>query len=194
MLETLLTGTNPFDANVMAFLQERLRTPFGDAVMPYFSYLAELGLIWILISVALLIRRRTRLTGVTVLCAVVLGLLLGQFLLKALIPRDRPFQAFPDLVQLLISPPSGHSFPSGHTAVSFAAATALFLGHKKLGIPALILAALIGFSRSYLFVHWPTDVLAGAVLGVACALLVHYLLPRFTKNVKWLQPEEPAAR
>ena len=193
MLESLLTGTNPFDANVMAFIQERLRTPFGDAVMPYVSYLAELGFIWILIAVALLIVRKTRVTGVTVLCAALLGLVLGQFLLKSIIPRDRPFQAFPDLVQLLISPPSGHSFPSGHTCVSFAAATAIFLARKKLGIPALILAVLIGFSRAYLFVHWPTDVLAGAVLGVACALLMHYLVPRFTKNVKWLQPEAPAA-
>ncbi len=193
MFDSLLSGVNSFDASVMSFVQERLHHPFTDAVFPYVTYLAELGLIWAILSLVLFIRRKSRFTGFSAICAMLLGLVLGQFLLKSVIARPRPFQQFPDLVTLLISPPSGSSFPSGHTCASFAAAVAILLRDRRWGIPSLVLACLIGFSRVFLFVHWPTDVLAGAVLGVACALLMHFLLPRLTKNVKFLHPEASSA-
>lgn len=74
--------------------------------------------------------------------------------------------------------PNGHSFPSGHTSSAFAAAAALFCQNKRLGIPALVLAAFIGFTRLYLYVHFPTDVLAGILLGLmlgaAASALVNF--------------------
>ncbi len=84
--------------------------------------------------------------------------------------RPRPFQLISRDIRLLIPPPSGWSFPSGHSCASFAAATAVFLRDRRFGAAALVLAALIAFSRVFLFVHYPTDVLAGAALGAVCAV------------------------
>ena len=188
MLETLLTGTNPFDSAVMAFIQEHLRSAVGDAVFPYITYLGEAGVFWLAVSLVFFLRRKTRLTGVVMVCAVAFGFLFGEVLVKNVVCRPRPFHQFPDAVALLVPAPHGFSFPSGHSCCSFTAATGLFLGSRKWGVPALILAALIAFSRVYLFVHWPTDVLTGILLGVASALLMHFLLPRLTRNVNFLHP------
>ena len=78
--------------------------------------------------------------------------------------------------------PKDYSFPSGHTQASFAAATALFTGNKKAGICAYVLAALIAFSRLYLYVHFPTDVLAGVVIGICCGLLSAYVFDCVKRN------------
>ena len=102
-----------------------------------------------------------------------MGLLLGEIALKNIICRPRPFQDMPG-IPLLIPPPSGYSFPSGHSCASFAAATIIFLKDRRPGAAALALAALIAFSRVFLFVHYPTDVLAGSLLGVLCALAAAY--------------------
>ena len=106
--------------------------------------------------------------------AMLLGLLIGEVTIKNIVCRPRPFQELSRDIQLLIPPPSGWSFPSGHSCASFAAATAIFLRDKRWGTGALLLAALIAFSRVFLFVHYPTDVLAGSALGVACALVSSY--------------------
>lgn len=98
-------------------------------------------------------------------------------MLKNLIQRPRPFTLLPG-VSLLIPPPGSSSFPSGHTGSSFACAAAIFLLNRKWGVPALALAALIAFSRLYLSVHYPTDLLAGALLGVGSALLARWLCRR----------------
>ncbi len=166
-----MNGINGFDGAVMAFVQEHFHNIVTDSVFPIITYLGEAGVIWIVIGLVLLLLKKTRRQGVLVLCAMAAGFLLGEILLKNTICRERPFQTFPAFTPLLISPPSGFSFPSGHTCSSLAAATVLCGCSRKRGIPALVLACLIAFSRIFLFVHWPTDVLAGAVLGVTCGLL-----------------------
>ena len=115
------------------------------------------GQFWVAIALLLLIFKRTRRAGVAVLIAYVGVFLLGQYGLKNLISRPRPCQidtAFP----LLVSRPSSSSFPSTHSAWAFGSATAIFLQHKKAGIAAYVAAVLIGFSRLYLFLHFPTDI------------------------------------
>ena len=102
--------------------------------------------------------------------ALILVLLICNLTLKPIIARPRPFMLREE-IELIISAPSGFSFPSGHTASSFAAAVGLFIYHKKLGIAALIWAFLIAFSRLYMYVHYPTDVLAGMVIGILCAVV-----------------------
>lgn len=95
--------------------------------------------------------------------------------MKPFVARVRPCDVN-TAVQLLVPRPDDFSFPSGHTGASFEGAAVLFLHKSKLRIPALIIAVLIGFSQLYLYVHYPSDALAGAVLGVllgwvSCALI-----------------------
>ena len=167
---------NPFDSAVMTFVQSGFHNPITDTVFPAVTYLGESGIFWILLSLLIIALGRKngwRTTGCFMLAAMLLGLLLGEIALKNIICRPRPFQEMPE-ISLLIPPPSGYSFPSGHSCASFAAATIIFLKDKRPGTAALALAALIAFSRVFLFVHYPTDVLAGSLLGVLCALAAAY--------------------
>ena len=127
--------------------------------------LGDGGWIWISLTVLLLLFPGTRKTGMAMALSLVLELLLCNVILKPLVARVRPFDVN-TAIQLLVAPPSDDSFPSGHTAASFAAASALYFSKSRLWIPAAVLAVLIGFSRLYLYVHYPTDVLAGALLGI----------------------------
>ena len=110
--------------------------------------------------------------------ALLMGLLLCNLTLKPLVARPRPYVFFDHIAAYLSSGESDFSFPSGHTIASFEASVALILGNKKLGIPAVILAVLISFSRLYLYVHYPTDVLASVVLGIGLALLATFLVKK----------------
>lgn len=169
---SLFSAVNSFDAAVMTFVQEHFHNPVTDTLFPILTYLGEGGVFWILLALILLFFPQKRRTGIFMLCAMGAGFLLGEVLLKNLVCRPRPFQQFPNYCTLLISPPTGYSFPSGHTCSSLASASVLLFTDKKLGIPALILAILIAFSRIFLFVHWPSDVLLGALLGICCAVTV----------------------
>lgn len=140
--------------------------PVMDALAVFFNWAGMHGELWILFGVLLLVRRPTRKAGLAMLLALLFYLVAGDMILKPLFARPRPCDLNP-LVQLLVARPNGHSFPSGHTSSAFAAAGALFFQNKRLGVPALVLAAFIGFTRLYLYVHFPTDVLAGVVLGLA---------------------------
>ncbi|MBR3742811.1 MAG: phosphatase PAP2 family protein [Clostridia bacterium] len=132
------------------------------------------GQLWVIVAAVLLIFKSTRKAGVAVLLAYVMVFLVGQYGLKNLISRPRPCQIDLDFT-LLVSRPSSSSFPSTHSAWAFGAATALFMRHKKLGVAAFIAAALIAFSRLYLFLHFPTDVLAGIALGIALGVLANWI-------------------
>lgn len=159
---------------------QTLRTPFWDFVMKYTTYLGSGGAVWIVISVVMLFFKRTRKTGITIALALILGLFLSTLGLKNLIMRERPFNtegALLDVNSLLIGAPSGRfSFPSGHSVSSFSAAAVLMMYNKKIGIPSLILAALIAFSRLYLYVHFPSDVFAGAILGILLAIISNIII------------------
>ena len=130
------------------------------------------------ILAAVLLRKRDRWVGVSVALALVLDLVCCNLILKPLVDRVRPF-AVNTAVELLTAPPLDASFPSGHTAASFAAVFALKASGSRLWKPALVLAAAIAFSRLYLYVHWPSDVLFGAVLGTALGYAGAWLAGRF---------------
>ena len=161
---------NSIDFAVIDFIQENLRCQFLDIVMALFSSLGELGGIWILFGIIMIFFKKTRATGVMLLCAVAIGFAIGELGLKHFVARPRPFVQNPEIIPI-IKLPSGYSFPSGHSCSSFAAATVIFARHKKLGIFALAVASLIVFSRLYNYVHFPTDVLCGMLLGVVCAVV-----------------------
>ncbi len=147
----------------------RLITSVGDG-----------GLGFILFGLVLLLFRRTRKVGVIVLGAIVVGALFTNVTIKPLVARVRPYEhdayrAFWEFVGA--SRESERSFPSGHTTTAFAAMTTVFLTcRKKYSWTALVFAALVGFTRLYLVVHYPTDVLGGIVVGVVSALISYFLL------------------
>lgn len=150
---------------ILDWMQMHLRCEFLDTIMPLISRLADHGEVWILLAGVLLVSRGQRLYGGAVAFGLTLDLIACNLILKPLVGRLRPFLLNPD-VALLITPPGDASFPSGHTAASFAAVFALKAAGSPLWKPALVLAVLIAFSRLYLYVHWPSDVLGGAVLGM----------------------------
>lgn len=169
-----------FDWAILDFIQS-IRTPFGDAVMPAISILGNGGFIWVVLGAVLLIIPQTRRVGLTIAIALALTLVLSELTLKVIVARPRPFMVNSSVVPL-ISPPSGFSFPSVHTASSFAAVGALFFSRNKLWIPALVLAALIAFSRLYVYVHFPTDVLAGIAFGLLFGYLAHLIVSKIWKT------------
>ena len=151
---------------LLDWIQLHLRCGFLDGLMPFVSGLSNHGEIWILFAAVLLLFRRQRTYGLSAACALTLDLVSCNMLLKPLIGRVRPFAFRPDL-SLLVPPPGDASFPSGHTAAAFAVVFALKTAGSPLWIPALVLAAVTAFSRLYLYVHWPSDVLGGILLGAA---------------------------
>lgn len=151
-------------------LQE-IHNPVLDAVMAFLSNIGNAGILWIALSVLFLIPKKSRTTGFQMLLSIVITFVIGNLILKNVIMRARPCQ-IDETVALLVTIPSDYSFPSGHSMNGFTTAVALFCNDKKLGIPALVLAALIAFSRLYNFVHFPTDVFFGIVLGSAVAIAV----------------------
>lgn len=156
---------------------QSLHGPWLDQIMTRITSLGDHGFIWILTGVVLFCIPKTRKIGISVLLSLAVGLLLGNMILKNLVQRPRPCWIDTQIV-LLIQNPRDFSFPSGHTLASFEGAISIWLYNKKLGTAFLILAVLIAFSRLYLFVHFPTDVLGGAILGSLIALSVHRVIER----------------
>lgn len=160
-----------FDMAIFRWVESSLWSPLLDQVMVFITRLGDAGWVWILLALGLCLFPKTRQAGFAMAIALLLSLIVGDGVLKSLFGRQRPF----DLPQWqgifqypeLIPKPQSFSFPSGHTGSSVGAAVALLLTQKKgWTAAALVLALLIGFSRIYLHVHYPTDVLAGCLAGV----------------------------
>lgn len=156
------------DRVIMDFVQTNLRCGLLDTAMPLITSLGNGGILWIVCSLLLLLFPKTRKAGAVMAVSLCLEAICCDLLIKPFVARPRPCDV-DTAVQLLIPHPRGFSFPSGHTGASFAAASSLFFTRNKMWPAAFALAALIGFSRIYLYVHYPTDVLAGAMLGIMLA-------------------------
>lgn len=160
-----------FDFSVLTLIQAHVKCAFLDVLMPFLSSLGAHGEIWIVWALVLCCWRKYRKEGVCILVGLLLGLLLGNLLLKNLIARPRPCWLNPD-VPLLVPIPDDFSFPSGHTLSSFIAAFLLAKTDRKFGAVAIPLACLMAFSRLYLYVHFPTDIIGGFLLAAAIAYAV----------------------
>lgn len=174
-----------FDLPILEWIAANLRSAFGDAVMPIITLLGDAGIFWIACAVALLFVPRYRKTGLAMGAALLIGLVVCNMTMKPLIARERPYDYIKDMaeygyktIELLVETPHDYSFPSGHTLASFEAATVLMLNDKRLGIPAMVLAVLISFSRLYLYVHYPTDVIFSVFLGIGIAYLGNFLVKK----------------
>lgn len=175
-----------FDLPILEWIAVNLHSGFGDVLMPVITRFGDAGIFWIACALVLLCIPKHRRAGLSMGIALLIGLLVCNVTLKPLIARPRPYdyqlEYFGKTIELLVATPHDYSFPSGHTLASFEAATALMLYDKRMGIPALLLAVAIAFSRMYLYVHYPTDVLCSVVLGIAFAFVGTYLAKQiFTK-------------
>ncbi|MBQ8183255.1 MAG: phosphatase PAP2 family protein [Clostridia bacterium] len=183
---------NEFIVNIdVAIYQfvDGIMNPVLNGIMTFITHLGDTpGIIWCVLGICLLIPRKTRKLGILVFAGLAFSSLINNVVLKELIDRPRPYNidasvwenagytyVWPDLIKKS----SSASFPSGHTSTSIGAAFALLLGCRKkqlaIGIPAFILSLLIGFSRIYVHVHYPTDVIAGAVVGLLAAVAIYFV-------------------
>lgn len=176
-MEILLDLIRSLDYDALIEIAARWRGGTSDVLWTAISSLGNFGAVWIALAVILLFSRATRRAGAAMLLALLIGLLIGNVWIKEWVMRPRPFVTHPELTALF-DPGDQWSFPSAHTLSAFAAATALCFFHRKSGVLALVLAALIAFSRLYASVHYPTDVLAGLLLGIACGLVAAWLTDR----------------
>ncbi len=183
-LSSFIDKIYDIDFAILDFIAENMRNDFFDAVMPVITFLGDGGWFWIACAVIMLFFKKTRKTGIMMGLSLVCGLILCNLTLKPLVARIRPYDMRP-VENMLTEPMHDFSFPSGHTIASFEAAVVLLIRDKRLGIPATVLAVLIAFSRLYLYVHYPTDVLASIILGSLLAVFsvwaVNKLYERFEK-------------
>ncbi len=174
-----------FDLPILEWIAANLYCGFGDFIMPIITMFGDAGIFWIACAVVLLFIPKYRKVGLAMGAALVMGLLVCNVTMKPLIARPRPYDYIKEMaeygyknIQLLVATPHDFSFPSGHTLASFEAATVLLLNDKRLGIPAMVLAVLIAFSRLYLYVHYPTDVIFSVFLGIGFAFLGNFLVKK----------------
>ena len=186
-----------FERDILLWIHTHLRFGALTPVMRVLSLLGDKGIFWIALTVILLLFRRTRRLGIYCAVSIVLTFLVVNCAVKPLVARPRPYDLFPE-IQILAHAEHDYSFPSGHSANSFAVAWILFKMTRKAygtsrvmfrkagkpyGIAALVLAALIAFSRLYVGVHYPTDVLAGIAIAILLAELTLPQLPRIEKKI-----------
>lgn len=169
------------DHHILLWIADTLRGSWMTYIQYILSAINNHGEIWLLLALIFLALPKTRRCGMAMLLALLLGLVVGNLVLKPWVARPRPFWTYADIAALLH--PGGFSFPSGHTVSSFCAATVCFGYFRKIGISCYVLAALIGFSRLYLGVHYPTDVLCGAVLGVFLGTAAVWLIERVCDSI-----------
>lgn len=166
-----------FDFSVLEFIQQNLRCGILDAVFTFITHLGTGGILWITAAVCMLFTKKYRRCGIAILVCMVLGVLIGNLILKNIVARARPCWLKP-ISDMTVAVPKDFSFPSGHTLSSFIVAIVIFRHSVRLGIPALAVAALIAFSRLYVYVHFPTDLLGAMILAVPLAIFGDMLTQR----------------
>ena len=179
----MIAALSSLDGNILFWIQQNTRQEFLTPIFKAISLIGNSGAIWLTVSLVLLSFKKTRVVGIMCIVAFGLSVIIDNIVLKHLVERARPFDDLTNIISL-IKKPTDYSFSSGHTGTSFACAGVLYNKlPRKFGIPAIILAVLIGFSRLYLGVHYPSDVLAGMVIGITISYFSVVLVGRMMNKL-----------
>ena len=177
-----------FEYGLLQLIQQ-MHNDILDKIMIFITSLGDKGMVWIVLALVLLLFKKTRRCGLAMLAALVLDFLICNVGLKHLIGRIRPCEVN-QTIQLLIPRPTDFSFPSGHTTAAFTGAMVLFAsGYKKGGWLALFWAFCIAFSRMYLYVHYPTDILGGILAGCVIGYGTVQIMKRLTVAINGRRKE-----
>ena len=199
MLSLLNSLAVSFDLPILDWIQANLQSGFMDTIWPIITVFGDAGIFWMVWATLLLFIPKHRRTGLGMWFALFLGLVICNITLKPLVGRIRPYdfqieelgKTWSDILaggELLVELPHDFSFPSGHTIASFEAATVLLINSTAMGIPAMILAVLIAFSRMYLYVHYPTDVIFSVFAGILFAFIGNMLAKKVPlEKIKFLK-------
>lgn len=163
-----------FDSTLLDWFQS-IQNDMLTGIFKVITTLGEGGVLWIILGLLLLVNKKTKWMGITVLVALLFTLLVGNLTLKPLVARPRPCWRHPE-IPLLIANPKDFSFPSGHSMSSFAAATAVLTWNRRAGIAALAGAVIMACTRLYFYVHYPTDIVAGLLIGVVLGILAYRIV------------------
>ena len=172
---------NIAEANFLYSFILPLQNTVADYIFSFISFLFNNGYFPIIVGIILLFSTKQRKTGIRILLALLIGLLIGNLVMKPFIARPRPYEFLN--INLIVPLPHDFSFPSGHTQAAFAFATAVFIGNKKYGVAAFALALLVAISRLYLIVHYPTDVLGGMLLGILWGYTAEIIIKYINKKI-----------
>lgn len=165
-----LEAVTTWDASVITAIYENVHSAFLTMFFRIVTLLGEGGIFWIAVAVILLFFKKTRRSGICIGASLLIGVVVGNGIIKNVVARPRPYDAIAG-IESVVSHLSDYSFPSGHSLCCFEAATALAMNRTKWAIPAYVGAVLVAVSRLFLFVHYPTDVICGALLGVLFGVL-----------------------
>ncbi len=166
---------------VLDFIQNNMANDFWDFIMPKITALGNAGILWIILTLVFLISKKYRPVGLVMLIALIIDLILCNIILKPAVARIRPYD-INTAFKLLIPAQPDYSFPSGHSAASFAAVTAMYLTGCRFWKPAAVIAFAIAFSRLYLYVHFPTDVIAGILLGILSGIAGYKIYKKYSDS------------
>ena len=166
-----------YDWAILHWIHNTFTSPTLNLLMPKITELGNGGLVWVLVALILIVTKRYRRDGFILIVGLMTGVMVGNVFLKNLIARPRPCW-LDHSVTLLIANPTDFSFPSGHTLSSVIAATVLTMSNKRFGYIAIPMALLISFSRLYLYVHFPSDVIGASIIGLIIGISAYISVKR----------------
>ncbi len=182
------------DASILLWIQENMRTDLMTTIMKGITRLGDNGTLWIVLTVLFLVLNKTRRVGLTSAVALIITFLTVNLGIKNAVARTRPYEVIDGLINL-VEKQHDFSFPSGHSAHAFAVGVViLIMMPKKFGVPIFIISILMAYSRLYIGVHYPSDVIAGALIGTIIAFLSIFIVNKLSqlweKRNKEIEAEE----